>query len=179
VEILAKNSKETMMKDEMKVLDVLEQHAKDNVDKIAKKCGFSRQKVWKIIKNLEENKIIWGYSAITDAEEKNLKHFILLVKRTTLPFDDKMKKEMGDTKLDEYFPVPSFVKTDSIYVTHGNYDWALTFYAPDIVAAKTLLNAFSSKFAQYIKEYLLLETLFPVRKNSFTNPQIKELIQYL
>jgi len=179
VGILTKTSKEAMMKDEIKVLNIMEQHAREHIDEIAKRCGFSRQKVWRIIKNLEKKKIIWGYGAITSAEEKNLKHFILLVKRTTVPFDDTMKKEMGDTKLDDYFPIPSFVRTESIYVTHGNYDWALTFYAPDIIAAKTLLNAFSVKFAQYIKEYLLLETLFPVRKNGFNNPEIRNLVEYL
>jgi len=57
VEILAKSSKETMMKDEIKVLDFLEQHAKESVEEIAKRSGVSRQKIWRIIKRLEENEI--------------------------------------------------------------------------------------------------------------------------
>ena len=176
---MSKSSKDTILHDERKVMAVLAQNGKERIDEIAKQCRFSRQKVSRIIKDLEKRKIIWGYTAITGAEEKNLKHFILLVKRTTVPFDDTMRKEIGVTKLDDYFSLPSFVRTESIYVTHGNYDWALTFYAPDIIAAKTLLNAFSVKFAQYIKEYLLLETLFPVRKNGFNNPEIRNLVEYL
>jgi hypothetical protein len=32
---------------------------------------------------------------------------------------------------------------------------------------------------EYIKEYHLLETLFPVRKQGFKNPQIKRLVEFL
>jgi DNA-binding Lrp family transcriptional regulator len=48
------------------VIDALQQHSKDNIDAIAKHCRFSRQKVWRIVKNLEKNKVIWGYSPITE-----------------------------------------------------------------------------------------------------------------
>jgi len=50
----------------MKVLDVLEQHAKDSISELSKRCGLSSQKVARIIKNLEKKKLIWGYSAIAD-----------------------------------------------------------------------------------------------------------------
>jgi len=49
---MAKSSSEQIEQDEIKVLNALEQHSKDSVDEIAKSCGFSRQKVWRIIKNL-------------------------------------------------------------------------------------------------------------------------------
>ena len=79
---MAKTSEEAMKKDEMKVLDVLEQHAKENIDGLAKRCGFSHQKISRIIKHLEEKKTIWGYAAITDEKVK---------KSQTLCFDDKEK----------------------------------------------------------------------------------------
>jgi len=63
---MAKTSEKQILLDEIKVLDTLEQHSKDSVDKIAKSCKFSRQKVSRIIKNLERNKVIWGYPLVTD-----------------------------------------------------------------------------------------------------------------
>jgi len=98
---MAKSNRETMKKDEIQVLTILEQHAKESIDYIAKKCGFSRQKVWKIIKNLEEKKIIWGYTAITDETLRNLKHYVLLVKRNTVPFDASFKKEIVFERVQE------------------------------------------------------------------------------
>ena len=66
----------------MTVLDVLEQHANENINEIAKKCSFSHQKVRRIIKHLEEKNIIWGYSPITDKNGKDIKHFTLLTTRS-------------------------------------------------------------------------------------------------
>jgi len=177
VEILAKSSKETTMKDEMKVLDVLEQHAKESVDEIAKKCGLSRQKISRIIRRLEEKKIIWGYSAIADGTLRDLKHFVLLVKRNTVPFDASFKKEVIFEKIDDN--IPESVKIENIYLTHGDYDLVFTFYAPNLVAAKNFIDTGFLRYVKYIREYLLLETLVPIRKKGLKNPQIKELIEYL
>jgi len=54
------------------------------------KCGCSRQKIWRIIKKLEEDKTIWGYAAIVNEEKQGLKSYIILIKRTTLPIDEKL-----------------------------------------------------------------------------------------
>jgi len=59
---MAKSSKEMIFHDEIKVMDALERHSKGSIDEVAKSCGFSRQKVWRIIKDLEKRKVIWGLS---------------------------------------------------------------------------------------------------------------------
>ena len=174
---MAKSSKETMMKDEMQVLTILEQHAKESIDEIAKKCGFSRQKVWKIIKHLEEKKIIWGYTAVTDENASNLKHFIVLAKRNNVPFAQDIRKEVIFRKIDDY--PKGLVKIENIYLTHGISDWVFTFYAPDIVSAKKFVALTFERFNKYLKEYFILETLVPIRKQGLKNPRIKELVEYI
>jgi DNA-binding Lrp family transcriptional regulator len=176
VGLLSKSSVEAMEKDEMKVLDVLEHHAKESVDEIAKRCGFSRQKVWRTIKRLEENKIIWGYSAIADGESRDYKHYVLLVKRNTIPFDASFKKELIFDKLDNY--LPDLVKIENIYLTHGNFDGVVTFYAVNLINAKKLIQEMSKKIGKYFEVYLLLETLFPMRKQGIKNPQMNKLVEY-
>jgi DNA-binding Lrp family transcriptional regulator len=170
-------SRDQTDQDEIKVLDALEQHSKDSVDEIAKSCRFSRQKVWRIIKDLEKRKIIWGYTAVTDETAKNLKHFTLLVKRSNVPFDDGIRKEVISDKLDNQ--IPGLVKIENIYVTHGMADFIFTFYAPDIINAKKFVDKLFSRHTNHIKEYFLLETLMPIRKQGLKNPQIKQLSDYL
>jgi len=51
------------------VIEQLQRNSNESIDKIAKTCGFSRQKVWRIIKRLENNKTIWGYTAVPDKEK--------------------------------------------------------------------------------------------------------------
>ena len=174
---MAKSSKETILHDEIKVMDALEQHSKESIDQIAKSCGFSRQKVWRIIKDLEKRKIIWGYTAITDETAKNLKHFIVLAKRNTVPFGDEIRKEIILRKLDDY-PM-DIVRIENIYLTHGITDWIFTFYAPDIISAKKFVDETFARFSKYLQEYNILETLVPVRKQGLKNPRMKDLVEYL
>ena len=68
---MSKNSVEIKKRDELKVLDALEQHANDSISELGQRCSFSSQKIAKIIKNLEKKKLIWGYTTVADAEEKN------------------------------------------------------------------------------------------------------------
>jgi DNA-binding Lrp family transcriptional regulator len=161
----------------MKVLQYLERHAKENLDDLAKKCGFSRQKISRIIKQLEEKKTIWGYTAVTDDSSKNLKHFILLVKRSQEPLDTGRKREVTMEKLDDY--VPGELNIDDIFITHGMFDGVVAFCAEDILSAKKLVQAMSSRLGKYFKEYILLETLFPIQKQGFKNPEIKHLVEYI
>ena len=60
------------MADEKSVLEELKKNAHDSINEIANRCGFSRQKVWRIIKNLEEERTIWGYTAIVNNQKKGL-----------------------------------------------------------------------------------------------------------
>jgi len=90
---MSKSSTQQLVKDEQKILDVLKTNANENTDIIAKKCRFSRQKVRRIIKKLEKNKAIWGYTAVCDDESYNLKHFTMLTKRTKYPLTKRYAKK--------------------------------------------------------------------------------------
>ncbi|MBN2603664.1 MAG: Lrp/AsnC family transcriptional regulator [Candidatus Thermoplasmatota archaeon] len=168
---------ERSVDDERLVLDFLKKNANERVEVIAKKCGFSRQKAWRIIKKLEERKAIWGYTIVTDEELQGTKHFILLVKRSSVPIDDAMKKIFIKGVLDSY--LPELVKIEDIYVTHGMFGAVVTFSAFDLIYAKKLLQSLSSNIGKYFEEFVLLETLFPIRKQGLRNPQMEKLIDFL
>jgi len=174
--LMPKHSKEAVVKDVIQVLNILEKNGKESVDNIAKKCGVSRQKVWRIIKDLEEKNVIWGYAATTDGRLRGLQHFVLLIKRNIVPIDKAFKEEVTLKKLEGY--VPGFVHIENIFFTHGEYNAVVTFYAKDLKNATKLVQELFNKIGQYFEGYLLLETIFPIRKNGFENPEIKELMEY-
>ena len=174
---MPKHSKEAMKKDEIQILNILEKHAKEGIDEIAKKCGYSRQKAWKIIKNLEEKNIIWGYAATTDGTVRGLQHFVLLVKKNNAPVDKEHRQEIMLKGLEGF--VPGFIYIENIFYTHGEYNAVVTFYAQDLKNATKLVQELSNQIGQYFEKYLLLETIFPIRKNGFENPGMKELIEFL
>jgi len=59
----------------------LKKNANKSINDIAENCGFSRQKVWRLIHNLEKNNTIWGYVAVVNQEKLNKKSYIMLIKR--------------------------------------------------------------------------------------------------
>jgi len=78
---LARSSFEQIRIDEMQVINELERNARESMDEIARNCDFSRQKVWRIVKTLEENNTIWGYTAVVDDDKIDRKKFVILVKK--------------------------------------------------------------------------------------------------
>jgi DNA-binding Lrp family transcriptional regulator len=175
---MAKTSKTQVEQDVVKVLDALEQHSKESIDEIAKSCGFSRQKVSRIIKNLERNKVIWGYPPITENNGGNDKHFTLLVKRTLVPIDNEIRKEVNSDRIDNR--IPGLVKMENIYTTNGDIcDFIFTFYAPDLISAKKFVESLFKRHSDHIKHYYLLETMVHMRKQGLKNPQMKDLVDYI
>jgi DNA-binding Lrp family transcriptional regulator len=175
---MSKSSTQQLVKDEQKILDVLRTNANESIDVIAKKSGFSRQKVWRIIKKLEENKIIWGYTAICDDESYNLKHFTMLITRTTVPISQTILKEILTTRLDDLLP-EAVIKIEHIEYTHGPFDGIFTFFAHDLMTAKRFCERFQSRFHLYIGGVELLEGILFIRKQMLRNPNLKKQIKYL
>jgi DNA-binding Lrp family transcriptional regulator len=174
---MAKRSKTQVEKDEKKVIMELQSHAKESIDTLAKRCSFSGPKIRRIIKNLEENKTIWGYHAVTDYEKLDLREYILLIKKTNKPLDETAEKiitreiEVNAEKLD--------IMIGSSFYLHGLYDWVICFTAMDLRQAKKFEGEFIKTFKDIISETQLLENIFPVKRSGIINPDIKKIKDFL
>ncbi|MGF3553771.1 MAG: Lrp/AsnC family transcriptional regulator, partial [Thermoplasmatota archaeon] len=123
------------MLDETKIIDQLLTNANKSINEIAKSCGFSRQKVWRIIKKLEKNNTIWGYTAVIDEEKQNKKIYILLIKRSSKPLDKDLVEIIIRKDFSKKVAKLGIKIMNSMY-TNGAYDWVIYFYANDIKNAK-------------------------------------------
>jgi len=159
---------------EEKILKELQKNCRLNLDEIGKNCGCSRYKVARIIKKLEENNIIVGYSAIINPIKTNINHFILLVKRTTHPFDEEMVKKIPFTSEIDFVPNVNISSIATLYV-HGTFDWVLAFTAPDIADAKEFCNKIFKHYSKYIENLELLEIVAPFRMNGFIMASTEEI----
>ena len=132
---MPKSSTEQIELDERKVISELQKNSKESIDNIAKKCGFSRQKVWRIIKRLEKNKTIWGYHAVISEEHIDMKTFILLIKGKRLPIGTSSEKDIVERTIDKIGDKIGVFVEDSIWL-HGEYDWIMSIMAKDLKTAK-------------------------------------------
>jgi DNA-binding Lrp family transcriptional regulator len=174
---MAKSSKKQIESDEKKVLQELQINSRESADDIAKKCGFSRQKAWRIIKKLEENKTIWGYGTVVENKNLNLKEYLVLIKKTTWPIEqlaDKIISREIEKKAKNLG-----VSIISSHYLHGQYDWTFSFHTEDIRKAKKFCEAFNQFYQKYIKELILIEKIFSVKKCGIQNPNIDKLKEFI
>ena len=174
---MAKNSLKQIMEDEKKIIDQLSKNANKSINEIAKNCKFSRQKVWRMIKNLEKNNTIWGYTAVIDERKQDLKSYIVLVKRTSQPLTKNVVEKITKRELVKKSASSGIRVHNSIY-TNGFYDWIICFSARDTRDAKRFVEDLNKLFEGYISEVQLLEELFATEKCGIQNPNLDELEQF-
>ena len=171
---MAKNSVKQIVKDEEKIIEELSKNANKSINEIAKTCSFSRQKVWRIIKNLEKNSTIWGYVAVTDEEKLERQSYIVLIKITNQPIEKKVVDRIIKRDMEEKASELGIDIMCSIY-TNGIYDWMICFDAEDIRAAKKFCEGLKREFSGFIQELSLLTKMFSVKKYGIKNPEVEKL----
>lgn len=170
---MAKSSREKIHKDEQKVIKALEENANASIGGIAKKCGFSRQKAWRIIKRLEKNKTIWGYHARVNDEKMNRNGYVLLLKLKHLPVDNELEDDIIKGKL-EKLAAKHKISIEDIIWLHGIFDTMLVFYAENLRKAKQYHELLNTNLDGNVIDSQLLEQMIVIKKDGFMNPKIKQ-----
>ena len=174
---MSKSGKKLIREDEKKVIQELQKSSKENISHIAKKLGFSRQKVWRILKKLENNKTIWGYHTIIDYQKLGLNNYIILLKRTAKPLSPEKLKTMLDGGIKhEYESIG--VDVCSVFYVNGYYDFLLWGISKDTKLMKKFCENLNRLFEDCISEIKLLEVVFPLQKEHFDNPHLDELLGF-
>ncbi|UCF12381.1 MAG: Lrp/AsnC family transcriptional regulator [Thermoplasmatales archaeon] len=170
---MPKSSKKQINEDEKMLLKVLLTSSGDNIEDIAKKCGFSRQKVWKIKKRLEKDKTIWGYNAVVDNEKFDKNRYLMLVKKSGQPVGDAINKitKLTAGKKGEEIGIDVL----SVGYMHGVYDVAIVFMADDIKIAKKFKEIMAIELPNLISKMEILEYIFLLRDGGITNPEIEKM----
>ncbi|HEC81428.1 MAG TPA: Lrp/AsnC family transcriptional regulator [Thermoplasmatales archaeon] len=177
---MPKTSKEQIKRDERKIISLLQSDAGQSIDSIAKKCGFSRQKVWRIIKRLEENGTIWGYTAVTDNAKTEVERFIVLIKRTTQPVKKDLVERIIKRDIEEMAKKANLeINLENSYFVNGVYDWVITFTARNLTEAKKFCEKINTAYDGYIAELQLLEEVFPVKTQGIINPNVEDLKNFI
>ncbi len=171
---MPKASREQIADDEKKIIRELQNNSKESIDKIAKKCGFSRQKVGRVIKRLERNKTIWGYHAVVDDNKIGLQQYFILIKRTTKAFSkehiDSIIKRVIQTEI-----ANMGIIIENVSYVHGEFDGIHIIRASNVIQVKKYCETLSTLSKGYISHMIILEELFPIEKNGIVNPNIEEL----
>jgi DNA-binding Lrp family transcriptional regulator len=174
---MPKSSKTQMEEDEKKFLRVFQQNSGKSIEDIAKICGFSRQKVWRIKNRLENNKTIWGYNAVVDEGKLERNRYLMLVKRSSQPTPEdainKITKLTAGQKGEKIG-----IDILSVGYMHGEFDVAIVFKADSIKQVKKFKEIMINELPNLIEKMELLEYIFLLRDGGITNPDIENIREY-
>lgn len=115
---------------------------------------------------------------ICDDDNIQDKHYVMLMKRSTVPVEKKIRDEIFNTRLDDLLP-DHVVEIETIEYVHGMFDGIFSFRTDGIVNAKKFCERFQERFQPYVVDVELLETIFPIRKQGLRNPNLKKQLEYL
>jgi len=175
---MPKNSITQIQQDEKKILEELSKNAKNSINEIANKLDFSRQKVWRTIKNLEEDKTIWGYTAIIDDNKIGRKRFCILLKKAPFKVTDEKLNIVINRDLRK-LANKNGVNIESTYFFHGLYDGQICVTAENMIQVKNFIAEMQKKLGEhYFKEISILEVLIPIQMRGFNNPNLTKLKEY-
>jgi len=175
---MARSSMIQIEKDEMKIVLELQKNARESIDRIAERCKFSRQKVWRIMNKLEEKHQIWGYTAVTDDEKMGVKRFFVLIKRTVTPLTNELAEKIVNRDIEKSIKKEA-ITIECSYFVHGKYDWIICLTAENIKQAKKFCDILQNVYTGHISDIIILENLFSIRNHGLLNPNKEEIKDFL
>lgn len=174
---MPKRSKEKIEADVQKIIKIFQSNARISFNELAEKTGFSRQKIWRIIKNLEKNKKIWGYTTIFDINKLGLKQFFIMLRRKGGTRVEKQIEYIINRKIKNQLKEMG-VFIESSFYTNGDYDWISLATAENIGQMKKYMDYINRDFGHLLSDVKVVEVLFPLEKNNIENPNKQELWEY-
>lgn len=140
---------------------------------IAKELNSYRQKIWREKKRLEEEHVIWGYTAVIDESKLNHVSYIMLCKMKP------MSKELADIMLNRLYTKAQEkqnVRLQDLWIVNGQFDWILRFSAPDHATGRRYYETIRLVYDEYLLEKpVMVDLNFCLVSEGKRNPDLEEL----
>jgi DNA-binding Lrp family transcriptional regulator len=159
------------------VLRCLVEDSSQSIIAIAKKLKSYRQRIWRIKKRLENEKIIWGYTAVIDDMKLQRVIYIMLSKIKPLSRDFV---NLVISRLTEDIPLQEGVRLIHVSYINGTFDWTIMFSAPDHATARRYYDSVRLAYAEYLLEKpVIIDVNFPCVREGKVNPDLQKLYEFV
>ncbi|UCE73623.1 MAG: hypothetical protein JSV56_11440 [Methanomassiliicoccales archaeon] len=144
---------------------------------IAKELKSYRQKIWREKKKLEEEHVIWGYTAVIDEGKLNHVSYVMLLKMKP------MTKELVDLMLGRLYrkeQEKQNVRLQDLWIVNGEYDWVLRFSAQNHPIARRYYETIRSLYDEYLLEKpVMIDVNFCLVAEGKVNPELEKLREFI
>ena len=170
---MPRNNKEKVVESENEILAHLKKDASISAYALSKKLGVSRQKVWRIKKELEEKQVIWGYTTIIDQNKRGYKQFVILIKRSNKVINDSLMDQFVIKMVKDYSE-DTTIDIESFICLYGQYDWMMILNTTDVLTAKAFVSKLKIEWEEFFEDIVLLESMNVLKKNWIVRPNLDE-----
>lgn len=158
------------------VLDALLDDPTKSVGEIAQELNSYRQGVWRRKKKLEEDKIIWGYTAVID--QKKIGHQMYLVLFKMKPMSRGFADLIVD-RIQKNAPRSLGARLIDLFYVNGEYDWIMRFSAKNHATARRYYDTLRVAYEEYLLEKpVMVDVNFIVVAEGKSNPEMEELYDF-
>lgn len=159
------------------VLNFLLEDPTKSARDISKKMSCYRQMVWRKKKELEDDNVIWGYTAVIDESKMNHVVYIMLIK------SKPMSRGLADLlirRITRDEPRKQNVRVINMLYVNGDYDWVLRFSAPDHATARRYYDTIRLLYDEYLLEKpVMIDVNFVLVSEGKSNPEIEKLYDFI
>jgi DNA-binding Lrp family transcriptional regulator len=159
------------------ILDRLLKDPTRSVEDMAKGIDTYRQRVWRTKKRLEEEHIVWGYTAVVD--ESKLGHVVYMVLMKMRPMSKELAeliiRRLGRTEYGR-----QEVRLLDVLFTNGEFDWVVMFAAPDHATARRYYDSIRVAYEEHLLEKpTLVDVNFSLMREGKVNPELNRLEEFV
>jgi DNA-binding Lrp family transcriptional regulator len=166
----------SIMKNEDLIKSLLDDPTKSTLE-LAKELKSNRQTIWRNKKKMEDEKIIWGYTAVID--ENKLNNIIYLVLMKMKP----MTRGMVDITLKRLFngeQLKHNVRLIDAFHVNGEYDWIIRFSAKDHTTARKYYDTLRVIYEEYLLEKpMIVDINFILIAEGKKNPETDKMYDFV
>jgi len=169
--------KDSKSSKKLDLLNCLIEDAAQSISKIAEKVNMYRRTVWQKKKELEEDHIIWGYTAVIDESKigRGLYMALFKIKPISKAFADLIIKRLTEEK-----PSKEGVRVIDVLYINGYYDVIIRFSAPDHATARMYYETLRSVYKEYfLEDHLLCDVNFSLVRMGKVNPKLEKLYDFV
>ncbi|MDG6220914.1 MAG: Lrp/AsnC family transcriptional regulator [Candidatus Thermoplasmatota archaeon] len=171
------NAKIDVAPGEQRILRALLDDPTKSLRNIAAELKTYRQKIWRVKRRLEDEKIVWGYTAILD--EMRMGHCLSIIMLKLKP----MSRDLADLMIERVVKrvqKKQNVELLTMYYVNGEYDYIIVFSAPDHATARRYYDSLRTAYDQYILEKpVIVDVNFTVIREGKINPEIEGLRRFV
>jgi DNA-binding Lrp family transcriptional regulator len=140
---------------------------------LAKELDSYRQTIWRKKKKMEEEHLIWGYTAVIDESKLGKGTYLILMKMKPM-IGDLAKTIVGRIKRND--PAKRDIRLIDAFQVNGEYDWIIRFSAPDHPTARTYFDTLRAVYSDHLLDKpVMVDVNFVLVAEGKTNPEIERL----